>query len=97
MLNREMHASPYMEKYVEEAFFLMDYPEDGLKRMKDRYRAMLDLPLTTLPEHFSTQGGSDNHAWTGGPLTLMEEFIAGIYPTTPGFETYRILLPTLAT
>ena len=26
----------------------------------------------------------------------MEEFIAGIYPTTPGFETYRIR-PTLAT
>ena len=96
VLNREMHASPYMEKYVEEALFLMGYPEDGLKRMKDRYRGMLDLPMTTLPEHFALKGGSDNHAWSGGPLTLMEEFVAGIYPIKPAFETYRIR-PALAT
>jgi hypothetical protein len=90
VLEKEMHASPYMEKYVLESLFMMGYPEAALKRMKHRYDVMLDLPYTTLREHFHPEQGSDNHAWSGGPLTLMEEYIAGIYPTSPGYATYRI-------
>jgi alpha-L-rhamnosidase len=90
VLKEQMHASPYMEKYVLEALFLMGYPEDALARMKSRYQVMLDLPITTLREHFHYSNGTDNHAWSGGPLTMMEEFIAGIYPTSPAYATYRI-------
>jgi len=90
VLNREMHASPYMEKYVEEAQFVMGYADDALTRMKSRYQVMLDLPLTTLREQFSATHGTDNHAWSGGPLTLMQEFIAGIYPLQPAYDHFQI-------
>ncbi len=106
VLDEQRHASPYMEKYVLEALFLMGDSTAALKRMKARYKVMLDLPITTLREHFHPKRGSDNHAWSGGPLTLMEEFVAGIFPTSPAYETYRIrpmlgtvreLDPTVAT
>lgn len=35
-------------------------------------------------------GGSYNHGWAGGPLTLMHEYMAGIRPTTPAFATYSV-------
>jgi hypothetical protein len=36
-------------------------------------------------------GGTINHAWSGGPLTIMSQYFAGIAPTTPGFATYHVL------
>ena len=37
VFKKEYHASPYMEKYVMEALFMMGEPEFALKRMRDRY------------------------------------------------------------
>ena len=31
-----------------------------------------------------------NHAWSGGPLTLLHEYVAGVAPTSPGYATYQV-------
>lgn len=95
---RRFEASPYMEKYVLEALFMMDRPEQALARMKSRYRPMVESPFCTLWESWSFGdansakygGGTYNHGWAGGPLTLMAEHIAGISPLAPGFERFRM-------
>ena len=89
------HASPYMEKYVLQALCTMGYHQDALNRMKSRYKAMIDSPLTTLWEGWGIGaegfgGGSYNHAWSGGPLTILSQYIAGIETLTPAFETFRV-------
>jgi hypothetical protein len=95
-LQTNMHASPYMEKYVLEAFFLMGEPEAGIERMLGRYASMIDCPETTLWENFARPGsdepgsGTYNHAWSGGPLTMMHQYIAGIEPTAPGFKRFSV-------
>jgi len=84
-------ASPYMEKYVLEALFLMGYERDALERMKhpDRYLSMVEDTSTTLFELFGN-GGSNNHAWSGGPLILLSRYCAGVAPLTPAFDTYKV-------
>lgn len=89
------HASPYMEKYVLQALCMMGFHQDALDRMKNRYSAMINSPLTTLWEGWGIGsegfgGGSYNHAWSGGPLTIMSQYIAGIETVTPAFETFRV-------
>lgn len=96
VLTKHRNASPYMEKYVLEALFLMDSPDLAITRMKERYRAQLDSPLTTLWEGWGIGkegfgGGSYNHAWSGGPLTCLSQYAAGIAPTAPGFASFSIL------
>lgn len=90
------YASPYMEKYVLEALFRMNRPCEALERMKKRFGEMVDYPrLTTLfegwgigPEGFG--GGTYNHAWSGGGLTLLSQKVCGIAPIKPGFKEFSI-------
>ena len=89
VLAKEFHASPYIEKYILESLFLMNDPAAALARLESRYKVMVDSETSTLWELF-TRDGTLNHAWTGGPLTLMFQYLAGISPTSPGFESYRI-------
>ena len=89
VLSKEFHASPYMEKYILESFFLMNDAEAGLARMKKRYQEMVDSQITTLWELFTLEG-TINHAWTGGPLTLLYQYVAGVSPTAPGFSSYQV-------
>jgi len=96
VLKKECHASPYMEKYVLEALFQMNEPAFALERMKQRYAKMMDYPeYTTLfegwgigPDGFG--GGTINHAWSGGPLTLLSQKVCGIEPTSPGFRSFKV-------
>ncbi len=88
VLATERHASPYMEKYILEALALMDDPEATLARMEERYRTIVASPMTTLPEEWG--GGTDNHAWSGGPLTILSQYIAGIAPIAPAYKTYQV-------
>jgi hypothetical protein len=96
VLKKTYHASPYMEKYVLEALFLMDEPVFALRRMKERYEHMLSYDeCTTLFEGWwigknSFGGGTINHAWSGGPLTLLSQKVCGVEPTSPGFRTFRV-------
>ena len=92
---REAHSSPYMEKFVLESLFLMNQPDAAFARMKHRYSKMVESPLSTLWEGWGVGaegfgGGSYNHGWAGGPLTLMHEYAAGITPTSPAFATYSV-------
>lgn len=96
VFKKQSHASPYMEKYVLEALCLMDQPELAQARMKSRYAKMVDHPeYTTLWEDWGTgvaSGvGTINHAWSGGPLTIMSQYFAGIAPTAAGFSSYSVL------
>jgi hypothetical protein len=89
VLAKEFHASPYIEKYILEALFLMDDAKAARERLRKRYQEMVDSETSTLWELFG-RGGTLNHAWTGGPLTLMFQYMAGVAPTSPAFETYQI-------
>jgi hypothetical protein len=77
-----------MEKYVLEALVLMGDTQAALDRMVKRYAEIIASPLTTLPEEW--RGGTGNHAWSGGPLTILSQYVAGIAPLTPAYETYEI-------
>lgn len=102
VLEKEYHASPYMEKYVLEALFEMGQPAFALERMKQRYTKMMNYTdYTTLFEGWGIGaegfgGGTINHGWSGGPLTLLSQKVCGIEPTSPGFKTFKIK-PALGT
>ena len=95
VLTANINASPYMEKYVLEALFALGYPDDALNRMRSRYSSMIGSSATTLWENFPASG-TFNHAWSGGPLTLLAEDVAGVTPTSPGFATFDVQ-PALGT
>lgn len=91
VLNTYYNASPYMEKYVLESLFMMGLENDAFTRIKKRYKEMVDdTNCTTLYELWTTKGGSLNHAWTGGPLTLLYKYVVGIAPEEAGFEKYHV-------
>ncbi len=93
VLQTQMYASPYMEKYVLESLFHMNQPDAAIARMKKRYAHFLALPISTLPEGWDCGGysGSLNHGWSGGPLTLMSQKMAGVSPAAPGGTQFQIL------
>lgn len=85
------HASPYMEKYVMEALFKMGQGAVGMERVRERYATMVqDTAHTTLYELWSIGGSSVNHAWSGGPLTVIAQCLMGVRPVEPGFKTFAI-------
>ena len=96
VLRAEQHAGPYMEKYVLEALFTINRPELAIERIHKRYAEMLSYDeYTTLFEVWkykahATDANSNDHAWTGGPLTLLSQKVCGIAPTAPGFKTFQI-------
>lgn len=96
VFKKEYHASPYMEKYVLEALFRMKQSTFAIERMKQRYGKMMSYPYTTLFEGWDVGpggfgGGTINHAWSGGPLTVLSQKLCGIEPTSPGFETFKVV------
>jgi hypothetical protein len=101
VLQREQHASPWMEKFVLEALVRMGEPEAALQRMKTRFREMVESPLTTLWEIWEYKPGEVhgnsgyNHAWAGGPLVLLSQYYAGIVPDEKRADHY-IIKPVLA-
>jgi hypothetical protein len=95
VLNTQFHASPYLEKYVLEALYQMGNAEQALQRMKYRFKEMVESPLTTLWENWTLPekgkgGGTNNHAWSGGPLTLLSQYAAGISPIEAGYKMFQI-------
>lgn len=83
LLDTTFNAGPYLQKYILEAYFQRNDAQAGLARMKKRYQIMVDSPLTTLWEGWNIGdptygGGTYNHGWTGGPLTLLHQYVAGV-------------------
>lgn len=94
------HASPYMEKYVLEALFLMGYDDYALYRLQKRFTKMVDCPdYTTLWEGWGIGaegygGGTTNHAWSGGGLTCLAQYAIGLRPLQPAFKEF-VVAPNL--
>lgn len=97
VLKQHEHASPYMEKYVFEALFMMGEEEYALTRHKKRFSSMVNYPgFTTLFEGWGVGeegfgGGTVNHAWSGGGLTVLSQYLCGIAPIEAGYKTFHIL------
>ncbi|ASB50049.1 alpha-L-rhamnosidase-related protein [Alkalitalea saponilacus] len=97
IFKKEEHASPYMEKFVLEALFKMGYVDYAIERMKNRYGDMVNHPeYTTLFEGWGIGemgygGGTTNHSWSGGPLTLLSQYLCGIEPIEPGYKLFQIV------
>ena len=96
LFETQMHASPYMEKYVMEALFVMGRGEYALERTRTRFEPMVNDPnYTTLFEGWGIGeegygGGTVNHAWSGGAITVISKHLCGIYPMEAGYKTFRI-------
>jgi hypothetical protein len=90
VLTTTYNSSPYMEKYVLDALIEMGYMTDAQARMKYRYTPMVNYDYSTLWEVWDINGGTKNHAWSGGPLIDMSKYMAGVAPIMPGYDTYQI-------
>lgn len=95
---KEEHASPYMEKYVLEALFQMGYVDFAIERMKKRFGEMVNNPnYATLFEGWGVGNvevwlsGTTNHAWSGGALTLLSQYMCGVEPIEPGYNSFQIV------
>jgi hypothetical protein len=87
------NAGPYMEKYILESIFQSGDINFALERMKKRYAYMVNHEYTTLWEDWNiggSGGGSINHGWAGGPLTLLSQYVAGVQPTEQGWKSFII-------
>ena len=95
-LKKEEHASPYMEKYVMEALFKMGYGDYALERTEKRFGAMVNnTEYATLFEGWEIGsadfgGGTTNHAWSGGTITVLASEMCGIKPTRAGWEEFEV-------
>ena len=96
VFKEEFSASPYMEKYVFEAMFQMGYAAEALARHKKRFEEMVnDERFSTLFEGWKIGsatygGGTVNHSWSGGGLTILAQYVAGVFPLEPGFKKIGI-------
>ncbi len=90
ILMRVRNSTPYMEVYVLEALCMMDYKKEAMQRMRERYSSLVANENSTLWEDFY-ELGTRNHAWSGGALTILSKYIAGIYPLEAGYSTFQIL------
>ena len=89
VLQSTENASPYMEKYVLDAMCEMGHEDYAVKRMKSRYREMVEYDYSTLWEYWNMDG-TLNHAWSGGPLITMSKYLAGIRPLDTAYRTFEI-------
>ena len=91
ILAKQYHAGPYMEKYILEAMLIAGNSENALQRMKKRYAPMVNNSGTTLWEGWDQDFyQTSNHGWSGGPLALLMQYVAGITPLEPGFKKFII-------
>lgn len=96
VLKKEEHASPYMEKYVMEALFEMGYGDYAMERTRKRFSEMvLDSEHNTLYEGWGIGengfgGGTVNHAWSGGSITVIASELCGIRPVKAAYEEFDV-------
>ena len=71
------NSTTYMQNYVLIALCEMGYKADAIRRMKCRYQPLIENENSTLWEDFFHLG-TKNHAWSGGPATVLLRYFAGI-------------------
>ncbi len=84
------NSSPYMERYVLDALCELGEAQKAIDRIKLRYKEMVALPYTTLWEFWDKDAGTRNHAWTGGPMLTMSQYLAGIAPIEAGYKVWYV-------
>ena len=77
LLMSVFNSTTYMENYVLLAFCEMGFKKDAFTRMMCRYQPLINNENTTLWEDFFHLG-TRNHAWSGGPATILLRYFAGI-------------------
>lgn len=97
VFKKEEHASPYMEKYVMEALFCIGHGDYALERERKRYDFIVNHPdYDTLFEGWNVgvngdwDCGSVNHAWSGGPLTVLPSKMMGLNPLEAGWKRFEV-------
>lgn len=95
LLQQNRNASPYMEKYVFEAMMKMGCETEALKRHRERFAFMVEAPFSTLFEGWGigrdgVGGGTINHAWSGGALTVLSQYVCGIEPLDAAYAVVGI-------
>lgn len=81
VLGTVYHATPYMEYYCLEALCQMNQKELCLRRMISRYYPLIVNENSTLWEDFWFLG-TKNHAWSGGPLTIIHKYFPELLEKT---------------
>ncbi len=89
VIDREYHATTYMQRYVLEALFIAGEPDKALDRMRKLYPTVMAEGGTTLWEHWNFEG-TNNHAWTGGGIIELGSRVAGIKPVEPGYKVFSV-------
>lgn len=96
IFERVNNASPYMEYYVLAALMKMGETDLAIERMRRRYKSMVENSHSTLWERWpewvegEADGGTINHSWSGGPLTLLSANVAGLRPLRPGWDIFKV-------
>jgi hypothetical protein len=90
ILNTQQNASPYQERYIEEAMFQMGNDREAITRMLSFYQSDIDSWSQTMWERSGGSIDSNNHAWAASATYLLGAFVAGVRPTAPGWSTYQI-------
>lgn len=96
VLGTQEHASPYMEKYVMESLFRMGQGDYAMQRIRKRFGSMVDNPdHSTLFEGWGIGkegfgGGTTNHAWSGGAVTVIGQYLLGVEPVKPGYRLFAV-------
>ena len=90
VLTTVKNASPYMERYVLDALCEMGLTEEAQARIRQRYKGMVADNYSTLWEFWDKNAGTLNHAWSGGPLITMSQYVAGVAPVEAGYSVYAV-------
>ncbi|MCH4147985.1 MAG: glycoside hydrolase [Prevotella sp.] len=96
VLKSQVFCSPYIEKYVLEAYFKMGKGAEGMERAQKRLKAMVESKnYPTLWEHWTGEdvnfkNGSSNHAWSGGALTVIAQNLMGVAPIEAGYRKFVV-------
>lgn len=92
LFKNTFNSSPYMERYVCDALCEMGEIEAAQERIVKRYTEMVEFDYSTLWEGWenSNPAWTLNHAWTGGPMLTMSQYMAGIEPIEAAYKTYKV-------
>lgn len=90
VFDKEYRRTPFTEYYLLTALFESGYPELAMNRLRKRYSGLIHNKYSTLWEDF-TVTGTYNHAWTGGPLVLLNKYGCGLRPLKAGYEELAVL------
>lgn len=97
-------TTPFYKFFEYEILCQNGKAREAFGRMKDYYGGMIDLGATTIweefdpdmkgEEHYAMYGDPYDkslcHAWGAGTLYFAGRYLAGVKPTSPGYETFEV-------